>query len=389
MKPFIVVVSKELRDNLRDRRTLFVAMLLPLFTPLTLGLVLVWNVHNQIEHFDAPLTLPVKGLERGSYLAQALRENGCELTDAVGDPIERVRGAQDDVVLIVKDAFDSDVRAGIVSEVTIIADSGRQDSQRAAQRVHQVVDGVAHTLGIVRLIDRGVDPAVLTPFAIAEHDVATPEARMAFLFAGVPFTLVMLAFMGGLYVAIDTTAGERERNSFEALMLNPVPRAAVAFGKLFAVTLFAWLALVVSAAGLVALPHILPERALDVPLKLDLTTILRSVVLLVPLTFLASALQTVIATGAKGFKEAQATLSYVVLLPMIPSMVQMLMQPELRASVMWIPALSEQLIINAWLRNESVPAGLIAMTVASTTLIALVFGWLVVRRYDDERTFLP
>lgn len=212
---------------------------------------------------------------------------------------------------------------------------------------------------------------------------------MAFLFAGVPFTLVMLAFMGGLYVAIDTTAGERERNSFEALMLNPVPRSAVAFGKLFAVTLFAWLALVVSAGGLVALPHILPERALDVPLKLDVFTVARSVVLLVPLTFLASALQTVIATRAKGFKEAQATLSYVVLLPFIPAMVQMLMQPEPRAGVMWIPALAEQMIIDQWLRNESVPLGLVALTLASTTTVALLLGWLVVRRYDDERTFLP
>ncbi len=380
MRALLVVLAKELRDNLRDRRTLFVAMLLPLFTPMTVGLVLVWNLHNQIERYDAPLTVPIEG--KAALVENALIEAGCIL-------VPRAQDAAFDVALRIDPDFEAKVRQGKPAELELTYDSGRQDSARAASRVRAALEGIARTLGAVRLIERGVSPQILAPFAIAERDLATPESRMAFLFAGVPFTLIMLAFMGGLYVAIDTTAGERERNSFEALMTSPVPRAAVAFGKLAAVTFFAWLALVVSAAGLVSLPHVLPARALDVPLKLDPTTIIASVVLLVPLTFLASALQTLVAASAKGFKEAQATLTYVVLVPMVPAMVQILVQPEPRAAIMWIPAFSEQIIIDQWLRNQTVAPGLLALTLVSTSLLALLLAWGGARRYGDERTFLP
>lgn len=380
MSALFVVLAKELRDNLRDRRTLFVAMLLPLFTPMTVGLVLVWNLHNQIERYDSPLTVPFAG--KSLLIENALTEAGCVLV-----PLDE--NAVYEVAVRIDPDVDTKLRQGKPAEIELIFDSGKQDSSRAVSRVRAAIDGLARTIGTVRLVERGVSPQILTPFAIAERDLSTPESRMAFLFAGVPFTLIMLAFMGGLYVAIDTTAGERERNSFEALMTSPVPRASVAFGKLFAVTLFAWLALAVSACGLVALPHVLPARALDVPLKLDPLTVLASVVLLVPLTLLASGLQTLVAASAKGFKEAQATLTYVVLVPMVPAMMQLMVQPEPRAQIMWIPAFAEQIIIDQWLRNQSVAPGLVALTLCSTTTLALVFAWLVTRRYGNERTFLP
>lgn len=384
MRALWIVLRKELRDNLRDRRTLFVALLLPLFTPVTLGVVLVWNVSSQIESFEGPLELPTD-LPPESFLAKKLVENGCVLVPFVDD----VRDGGHPVALHAAPDLEAKLRAGDPASLQVILDSGSHDSQRAAARIRHVIAGVSQTLVVVRVVGRGLDPALLQPFVIAEHDVATPESRMGFLFAGVPFTLVMLAFMGGLYVAIDTTAGERERNSFEALMLNPVPRAAIAFGKLFAVTFFAWLALLTAALGLIALPHVLPARALDVPLRLDIPTILGAVVLLIPLTLLASALATVVGTRAKGFKEAQATLSYVVLVPIFPAMVQMLAQPTPRASLMWIPGLAEQMVIDRWLRNDPVALPLIALTLASTTAFALAFTWLAVRRYNDERMFLP
>lgn len=389
MRAFRTVLLKEIRDNLRDRRALFVALLLPLLTPVMLGVMLVWNVSNQIESFEAPLTLPVKNLSGTSFLGRKLVENGCTLVDAGDDPVALVRTSTYPVVLIAVGEMQRDLRQGEPSHIELIVDSGSHDSQRAAARVRHVIESMGQQLAIVRSIARGIDPAILTPFVIAENDVATPEARMAFLFAGVPFTLVMLAFMGGLYVAIDTTAGERERNSFEALMLNPVSRAAVAFGKLGAVSFFAWLALATAAVGLIALPHVLPTRALDVPLRLDVPTVLAAIVLLIPLTTFAGALQTFVATRAKGFKEAQATLSYVVLVPIFPAMVQMLAQPTPRASLMWVPGLAEQIIIDRWLRAETIPLPLIALTVASTSAFAVAFTWLAVRRYNDERMFLP
>jgi sodium transport system permease protein len=100
-------------------------------------------------------------------------------------------------------------------------------------------------------------------------------------------------------------------------------------------------------------------------------------------------LQTLVAASAKGFREAQATLTYVVLVPMVPAMVQIIVQPEPRTSVMWIPAFAEQIIIDQWLRNQAVAPGLLALTVGSTSAVALLLAWSVSRRYGDERTFLP
>src|SRR5271170_4365402 len=90
----------------------------------------------------------------------------------------------------------------------------------------------------MRLLVRGLAPTLIAPLVVAGRDQATPEGRGALLFAMLPYFLILSALIGGMWLAIDSTAGERERASLEPLLINPVPRDRILLGKVMATAVF-------------------------------------------------------------------------------------------------------------------------------------------------------
>ncbi|MCC6806738.1 MAG: ABC transporter permease [Deltaproteobacteria bacterium] len=380
-----IVFAKEVKDNLRDRRAVAMALALPIIAPLASSLTLVFGAREEMKAWKEPLVVSITGAEHAPDLVSFIAAQGIAKKAPLAVPEEAVRKGDEEVVLVIRAGFADAVRAGDPAPLEIIADKGRRKSERALRRLKSALDAYGATLGSVRLIARGVDPALLQPLAVEVNDLATKEARLAFLLTGLPMFLVLAAFLSGLYVAIDTTAGERERGSLEPLLLNPVPRAAFAIGKLAAVTLFAWLGLLCTVLGFLIMPHVMPDDLGDLPLRLDALTLARMWLLLLPLALLASAIQVLVGTLAKGFKEAQASLSYLSLVPMVPGMIVAFSAPEPTFWLMLVPCLSEQLVMNAWLKGMSVPAGLAATSLLATTTLALVLAFFTVRRFSSDR----
>ena len=110
----------------------------------------------------------------------------------------------------------------------------------------------------------------------------------------------------------------------------------------------------------------------------------RSEVVSEPL-LLASSIQVLIGTVAAGFKEAQASLSYLSLVPTSAGMIIMFAAPEPAPLFMFIPCLAEQLVMNAWLKGATVPASFIATSMLVTSVAALLLAYLTVRRFDSDR----
>lgn len=380
-----VVLRKEIVDTVRDRRALAVALLVPLLGPVFLG-VMLSVVSRQVRAADErPLPLPVVGAGHAPNLVAWLEEGGAEILPPPADPEGAVRGGDHDVVLVIPPEFGARLLEGQPAPVRLVLDESRQSARAVVERTRRLLAGWSHRTGALRLMARGVSPALPEALAVETVDLATPESRAGVILSMLPYFLVMAAFVGGMSVAIDATAGERERQSLEPLLLNPVPRGAVALAKVAAAALFAALSLAVTTTGFGLLPLAFPLQRLGFAIRLEPWTLLAAFGLFLPLVALASALQVLLALRARSFKAAQASLSFLMLVPALPGVVLGLIPFKVQAWMMLVPALGEQLLLLRLVRGEAIPSHLPLLSLAATSCYAALACLLAARTFASER----
>ncbi|HEX7487472.1 MAG TPA: ABC transporter permease subunit [Anaeromyxobacteraceae bacterium] len=380
-----VVLRKELLDSLRERRALAMALLFPLLGPAVLAMTL-WVVGRTAHGAgERPLMLPVAGAEHAPELVSFLRGAGVDVTPAPADPERAIRAGERDVVLVIPPQFGERLRAARPAPVRLVLDASRQSAQATILQVRALLDGYGRQLGLQRLLVRGVHPSLVQAVLVEETDLSTPESRAALVLNVLPYFVILSAFVGGMATAIDTTAGERERQSLEPLLANPVPRSGLALAKIGATALFAAVALVETLVGFGLVPLLLPAASLGFTVRLDPALLLRTFLLCLPLVAFLSALQILIAARARGFKSAQTTLSLLMLVPVLPGMMLAFLPVALRPWMALVPTLSEQLVVARLLRGEPVAPAFVAGTVAATAAWAALLAALAVRSFQGER----
>ncbi len=201
---------------------------------------------------------------------------------------------------------------------------------------------------------------------------ATPAQTAARLFAMLPMFLILAAFIGGLNVAIDTTAGERERKSLEPLLVNPVSRAALTTGKWLTTCLFGFAAALLTLVMFLVMMRFVPLEQLGVQLNLGGRQLLLMSVLIIPLALLASSVQMLVATFARSFKEAQTYVNLLLFLPMIPGMVTTVYPLQAATWMTLVPVLSQQLLLVDIMGGEPVAALSLATASVATALFAFL-----------------
>jgi len=386
MRTALLVFMKECRESLRDRRVLVNSLLVgPLIGPLLFLVLMRLVVGRELEKADQPLAVVVIGAERAPQLVAALRQMGLEPRPALADPELAVREQRIDLALRIAADFGADWRAGRPAQVELIYDSSRREAAADIERLRGMLDSYSHRNGALRLLARGLAPAIDTPLVIATRDAATPQARGALLFAMLPYMLVLTIFIGGLWLAIDSTAGERERQSLEPLLINPVPRDRILLGKLMATAAFSTASLTLGLLAFLAVAHFMPTEELGMSLALGPHFIAVALPLLAPLALLICIAQILIAAFARSVREAQTYLGLAQLVPVIPSIVLSLLPVKAQLWMYAVPLLGQQLALMRLLRAEPVPPIALALS-AIATLLAGVAVFAVTRRvYDSER----
>lgn len=386
MNTALVVAAKEIRESLRDRKILINAFLLgPLLGPLIFLVLINFLVSRELERAEKPLPVVVIGAEHAPNLIAALRQDGLEVRPAIPDPEAAVREQRADLVLRIAPAFAADWQAGKVAEVEMIFDSSRNDGASQIARLRNMLNRYSRSNGALRLLARGISPTLTAPLLVAERDQATPQSRGALLFMMLPYMLIFTAFMGGMSLAIDATAGERERQSLEPLLINPVPRARILAGKVLATAGFSLTAIVISLAAFMLTALFMPTGRLEMSVNLGWSFCLAVLPVMVPLVMLLSLLQTLVAAFSKSFREAQTALGLLQLLPMLTS-VALVIAPLKSATWMYaVPLLGQQLTIMRSLRAEPVTAEQLLICIV-TTCAACWLAWLLtLRTYSSER----
>ncbi len=338
-----VVYFKEMRDHWRDRRSVFGALLLPILGPFLLIFALSL-IEQQVGEFS--LEIPVEGAEHAPELIAFFQAAGAEIVAAPEDPKTAVADGAVPLVLRVDEEFTERFRESRSAPVELVVDDSNQASQRDIRMVRQLLGAYAEQLTNQRLIARGIAPSVTRPIALRERSVSRPEESSVQLLGMIPLLLLLATFTGGMNVAIDATAGERERDSLEPLLLNPVPRWQIVLGKWLATSTFALGVVGVAILGFVVTMQVVDTSEFGLPLRFGLGHAASAYLLLAPLALLASALQMLVATFARTFKEAQTYLSLVSVVPIAPALYLMLDPQPTAAWMMALPALGQVAAMN-------------------------------------------
>jgi sodium transport system permease protein len=380
------VFLKEVTENLRDRKTVINALVMgPLLGPIFFAIMMGFIITKQLDSAEKPLEIPVVGAEHAPNLVAWLERQSVVVKPAPADIEAAIRGREARAVLVIPADYAEHWRKGETAQVMLQFDSSDQDGRAPVARITGLLEAYARTQSALRVAARGLHPAVLSPVVVASRDLASTQQRAGQLLSFLPYLLVLGAFLGGMYLAIDTTAGERERQSLEPLLANPATRAQIVLGKLGATFGFAMVSMMLSLVAFAIAFQYIPLDRLGMKIEFGSGLILRSGLLMVPLVMVFAALQTIVAAYAKSYREAQTYLSLLMLLPMLPSV--MLMINPMKAE-MWmaaVPLLSQNVLIMELARGEVVELARFALSFGASLVLAAALVWVAVRIYHREQ----
>jgi len=380
------VMRKELLDAFRDRRMVLIALVvMPLAVPLIIAGMGSIGSKRQAEKREGTLELPVIGAEHAPNLLAWLRTNDVAVLDPPADPDGAVRRQEYEVILRIDADYGADWRAGRPAGVEVIFDSSRPlQSGTTIARLRGLLATYDRQVGTLRLIARGVHPSVAQPLQVGQRDVATPESRFDLAQQMLPYLLLLLAFIGGMQLAIDATAGERERQSLEPLLATPASREAIISGKILATAAFTLLSLLVTLVMYRITFALVPAGRMDVTMTVSTDSIARLLVVILPVVLLGATVLTALAAYARSHREAQGYLPLLMFLPMLPTMYLMVSPVKTQLWMLAVPFLGQNQLILRVLRGEPVAAAEWAVNLGAGLLLAGCAWWLATRLYHRE-----
>ncbi len=369
-----LIAVKELRDLIRDRRTIFLILILPvvlyplfgvtgyLFAAALLGQANVVGVVG-LEHL--PLAESgIPPLVVGDQVADGLDADEqnfapVKIKPLAVDPEEALRLKRCDAVLIVPADLTEELRAGRRPTVTIRAREGDDKSKITARRLSAILRAWEVKVLEKRFADRGLPTDFHKALTIVDPQADKPKGKKAAdelrdTFTRVfPFILIMWLVAGAVQPAVDMTAGEKERGTMETLLISPAERSEIVVGKFLATTAFSfasvvWNVMWLTGAGVVV------EAALGFAI-LNYAGMLGCVVLGLPLAMLFSAISLAFGVVAKSTKEGQYYLLPLILVTMPLAFWSMTPGAELTPKTCWVPVTGAMLLQQRLLTVSGVP----------------------------------
>ncbi|HDS1131268.1 TPA: ABC transporter permease [Stenotrophomonas maltophilia] len=386
MSTLMTVMRKELRDLSRDRRTLLLTLLFgPLLYPVLLlgmGKLAESRVRTQIEQ---PLQIPTIGAENAPNLVRFLAAQGLNTAPAPKDLPDAIRSQEIDVALRISDDFGKDWADGKPALVEVIKDSTRRAAEVPSARLEAALATYNGQVGALRLMARGIDAQVARPLDVARQDLASAEAKRGMILSMLlPVLLTLTSFIGGAYLVMDATAGERERQSLEPLLATPGSRSAIVSGKIAAACVVGFVSLLLTLVAFKVSAQIAPGN-IGRQFNMNVASMLQMLLVMLPMLMIGTSLLTFLSAAAKSMKEAQSHMTWLMLLPMMPgyALVAYPLKSELWQYA--VPFLSQNQMLLKVIRHETITPTIWAIYLGASLGLAALLWFAAVRRYHNER----
>ncbi|MDH5748174.1 MAG: ABC transporter permease [Rhodospirillales bacterium] len=378
-----VVLLKEVTDNVRDRRAMLLALVYPLMAPLLIGVLI--NMFSGIsggaddDAEKAKPALAVYGGDRAPALIAFLQGRGYSILPVTGDPKEMVRTGKADNIIAVSKNFHEKYDAKQPAEVFVLLDSSRLRGLSALKRSMTLLGDFNREIGQKRLVEAGVDPALAAPLTVSSVNISESTNITDFFLYMIPPFIIFTIFMGGIYLAVDSTSGERERGSLEPLLINPVERWALMMGKFAAALLFTALAVFIHLLAFKGAFFWAAGTESSFYRALSPTVMISLFFVALPLMFFAVGVQVIIATLTRSYKEAQTYLGLMPLVPALPGLILVFSPLKAQSWMMAIPIFAQTVVFGDLVRGDVSSALDIALSMVITlgfaSVLALIAAW--------------
>lgn len=394
----IDVYAKELRDTLRDRRTIIWSIVFPvLFIPgLMFGMIgISAKVMKKASGESAPVVLigeqnapelarRIRGIERFAF-----EEAPEDLDAAVGS--KQIRAAVE-----IPPEFETALANGEQPALLIRFHSGEFKSESAVSDIRRVATDYRQELVEAKLVDFGLGAKDLEPFILKPQNVASQEQVIARSAGGiVPYVIILMCLVGAMFPAIDLTAGEKERGTMETIVASSVGRTELVLGKFLTVMTTSLSTCVLSLASLAVTATVIVPRLIGAEASGDMKEfvamarsvdpmgILGLLLLILPLTMLFSAVLMSVALFARSYREAQQYIGPLPAVVILPAMIGLLPGTELSFKTAMIP------ITGTSLAGKELLAGafdwsILTVIFASSCVYALIALTITVRQFRRE-----
>lgn len=383
-RPILTVYLKEIRDALRDRRTALMVFVASILTgPVTL--VLVAQFVSGLEQKASILKVRISGQENAPALVNFLQRSDVEIEDAPTDYEARVKEGRLDAVIVVPPDFDERYLAGSGAKVEIVYDDSRTESGPAIRQAERLLRAFNRETGMLRMMARGVSPDLTEPVKVQHVNTATPRQKGAFLLFLIPMFAILSPLLGGMTIAIDSTAGERERGSLEPLLANPVPLWKVVAGKWLAAWSFAAAVGMLTLGGFVLAATAYAGKRLAALAAFGLPELGAFVAIVVPFAAMTAAVQMLICTYGRSYREAQTYVSYLATIVSFVPLVVLFSGLKDAAWQLFVPVLGQHAVMSRVIRGEA--PGLADWAIPSLVALAIAGACvhLVARLLREER----
>ena len=375
-----IVFCKEMVDAVRDRKTLMMIF----FTAVLIGpvmLVALSFIVSQQEEKSERREVWVAGLERAPALHNYLLRQGMKVNTAPADYEAQLRDFRlgESVILVPEDYAEKQSK-GESPELRVVYDSANRQSSVLVGRSVALLDGFSREQGMLEMAMRGVAPAVLQPFRIQERNLASAQSRSSQMTAMVPWMVMMAVLFGGLTVALDTTAGERERASLEPLLTNPIAPMALVVGKWMAASAVAMAIAALSVSSFFPAKLLIQSEALQAMFRFGAWEAGLFLLMLLPLAAAVSAVLMLAAIYGRTFKEAQSRATVALLGFQFAPLIAIMDFSGEKPWHLLVPSLAQQSVMLRVLRGDELHLQHLLVPTAVSMVVTVVCLAVLARR---------
>lgn len=368
------LVLKEYKEAFRDKRALMVALMMAFMAPVMIMVMSKIIIEKAID--EPPVYIKFTGAEHAPKLVDHLaKANLLSFADVPMD--DKAIWDERNLTIEIPEDYVEYMSEGKPIKLHLQADFTDKAVKPPVRRINNAVREFSLSIGYKRLLLRGVDVRLLNPVKLVEQDTAEPNATFIFIALMLGVYLMLAAFMSGLSVAIDSSAGERERNVLEMLLCQPVSTLKIVLAKLISASTIGFIGVVLVLVLTSLSVGFVDLTKIGATFSLDMSTAIFLMLLLLPICFFASALQLFVAFQTKSFKEAQSTVGMLIGIPaFIPFVVSMM--DDRPQWLDWLPISGQSMIIESvfkgvdvnWLAVGATSGVTLALTVALVLALA-------------------
>jgi sodium transport system permease protein len=369
MREILAIYWKEISDAMRDRRTLIMVLASSLLLVPVL-LFVFSTVMSQVESQAVDRTVLAVNMKDAPGLENYILRQGYQIKQAPADYEEKSRNKElTKPVLLIAENFENTLAQAKRVELEIAYDTSNRQAEMGLGPLRRLLNGYVQERSGLDLMMRGVSPELLQMIAVKERHISRPDERKVTITGMLPMVLIMAIVMGGMFAAIDSTAGERERGSLEPLMMNPVSGLQLAVGKTAAVATVSVLIVILTVASFFPAQSVIANEALRAEFQFGVKDALAFLVVLVPLAAALSSLQVALSLTCKTFKEANVRNQLLSLTVSFLPLFFILNPGKEPAWLGWVPVMAQTQMMNQVLKGELVSLNAIAIALAVCSAI--------------------